>query len=720
MTKQTSTYTFGYNFAKLANLSKPKETQSKVKTDLTAPKLDSDNMKNTSSKPKNIKYTDLEKILDPTHTKYKNNITQVAPNITSSKTEFKDFQEKSNAELKSTEIFNSENSGYLEDTATLQKYNSENLLDNIILNPKESVSGSLVALDNFKVNNQPILSDFSTHNYLINFIANNDEISNNKTVNTELKQSLNIDINLNNTQLDRAATNLNNQNNFILKNIENKSYSIINSTDTSVSQSINLANSFNSAIKATSNIFGKNIENLFDTNQLVNSQYISFDNPLENLNAKVDPTNNNESWQTFFKKIFSKDTVKEIGNTLLNDAESLGKDLLKSLIPTFSFNSKKYFSEKTLNEFYDKVNKYITKNKSFNTSFSTTNSAINSILGKIEYVDVQLYAANIRGEKTLVSSTIRPYIIGDIGGLADQLELALIKKLNINTDHNLPEVGIAVGGGPRKLGVSEKKRHDQSELFRNFVSKNPLLGQHQFELIINYLGNEKVTNVLDTKDIEENLYTFRIQNIKIPDLERSIVNEKYGNSLFSSVANLQANVENKAELEIICDRNLNTLEYLTRLTGLGVCESPEKSFERIYNLSNVSDSNFNEDGTDALLSVINGRSLNKSLNFENPEWEFNKSGPDALKLNVNYKLDYTPKNTSNTPSVITKDKIIYAMLPEFYFENFKIINLDYNFKLENSNSVKVLKLKATCTWSNIYLRYNDPNTVDYYDTTVAI
>lgn len=723
MSKQTTKFTFGYDFAKLANLSKPEETQKSISSNITSPKIKLNRIENNVKKPKTIKYSDLEKVLDPTHTKYKNNVNQnQISGASTSKTEFKEFQEKANTSLDTVKLNNHlESSNYLEKVGLKNYDSSDTLFNSLYINPKNSISGSLVTLEKFNTNNQNTFSDFSTHNYLINFMLNNSNIVNINN-NTELKQASIINLNLNNVQLNQP-TKLNNQNNFILKSVENRSFSIVSNINTRVSQSVNLANSLNTAINSTANVFGKNIDNVFNTKQLINSQYISFDNPLEKLNARINTTNNNESWQNFFEKLFSKDTAKELGKSLLSDVESLGKDLLKSLAPTFTFNSKKYFSDKILNDFYSKVNKDIVENNSFNTKFSTSNSTINSILGEVEYVNAQVYATNTSDDKILVDSTITPYVIGDIGGLADQLELALLKKLNINTEHDLPEVGIPIGDDNRKVGISEKRRQDRSELFKSFVSKNPLLGQYQFDLVINNLGNKKVTDVLNVKDIEENLYTFRVQGIKIPDLERSVINEKYGNSILSNIANLQANVENKAELEIICDRNLDTLEYLTRLTGLGVCKSSEKSTERVYNLSTISESNFNEENTDALLSVINGRSLNKSLNFENPEWEFNKSGPDASTINVNYSLDETLKSlksSTSTSSNISKDKIIYAMLPSFYFENFKIINLDYSFKLENSNSAKLLNIKATCTWSNLYLDYNDPNTVDYYDLPVTL
>ena len=234
---------------------------------------------------------------------------------------------------------------------------------------------------------------------------------------------------------------------------------------------------------------------------------------------------------------------------------------------------------------------------------------------------------------------------------------------------------------------------DMSTIFTDFVSKNPLLSQHQYTLTINR------PNTVYELPITEELYNtleFRVKGITIPEAKRDTVNLNYGHTVTTVISKHQATMEHKADLTIICDRNFDIFEYLTRLAGLSVCENeldangnPKNDDYKIYNLSTVADSNYSTDRpSTAVIRVLNGRSLAKEGNGENREYQFDKKdfSSDVFKF------------SRSSP----KGAIQYAKLPVFVLSNFKVINLNPSFKFDSSSvGAKLLEIKATVSWTRM-------------------
>lgn len=397
------------------------------------------------------------------------------------------------------------------------------------------------------------------------------------------------------------------------------------------------------------------LTNNTNLNALSQLSRLDTNEPLVKLNARVDAKDNSESFQDFAKKVFSKDMLKELGDFALDLVIDLGK--------------------------------------------FTSRNIINALIPSIDFkADSFKKKGVLRSYAQSVEEKLGIFSIKETTSLTAK---ALEERLNEN------------------LGIPDEQQ-DQSNLFRNWITKNPLLGQHQFNLTIKSLANSKITKSLDDIDILEKNLTFRVQGIKIPGIKRNVSNTTYGHSLFSNINNLQADVENKADLEIICDKNLDTLEYIIRLAGLGVCENfNENNQTKVYDLSTICDSNFNEESYNcAILDVYNGRDLAKAIYMENPEWEFEETGITKKVLNIDYLLDAkTNSSEDQKQSSSTSEKVVYAMLPQFTFENFKIVNMDYSFSFEAGSSAKLLKLKTTCTWSKMYINWVSPEK-RFYDETV--
>lgn len=588
-------------------------------------------------------------------------------------------------------------------------------LESVKIDTVNSISGSLVTNKKESLNIKSNLSDFSTQSFAENFLLDS-LVDNTYNLDIRLNKFENQSINNFKVQLNQAVNVSTPKSNSILQGQNNKEF-ILKSTAVLNNQNnvdTTLARSINSALRSTTNVFRGDLNFDSKIEQLKRSNSVGFNNYLTNLNARLDTTNNDESFVDFTKKIFSKDTLTEIGELSKTAAIDLGKDLLKSLIPKISFNKKEDNLRKLPRRFFYEED-LLTKD-------------ILNIIGTLETVNVYPFQF-IRYNKKYTIGYTKKYIIGSANGLADRLELAIIEKLGISTKHTF--VNIDYGETSKKYPIKGFTRQDQSKLFENWITKNPLLGQHQYNLSIKSLSNQKIKNnysdIATTTDIEKDL-TFRVQGIKIPDIKRNVSNSIYGYSTISTLNNLQAETENKAELEIICDKNLNTLEYLILLTGLGICENiNEKDNQKIYNLSTISDSNFNEENYNyAILSIYNGRDIAKALYMENPEWEFEKTGISKDSLNINYDLDYkasiskenNKKSKENNKKDVSKpsEKVIYAMLPQFTFEDFKIVNIDYSFDFETNTSAKLLKLKTTCTWSKMYIDWVSPEK-RFYDTT---
>lgn len=477
-----------------------------------------------------------------------------------------------------------------------------------------------------------------------------------------------------------------------------------------------LANSLDNAVESTKTVFGKgrrqeDYKSYWSSKaeQLNNSNSVSYVHFLPNLDQRVDATNNDESFAEFSKKLFGRETWEEIGATFTDAATEIGLGFIKSLIPDLRFIKKEDKSYKEAG--FGKGGKL---DHSFKRDFRDFNYSVaendiwKDILGE-EYSQVSTVIRTSDTVADTIYSNASDRILASGGGLADLIELNILGKLEISTNHSIARTDANINKYTRVVS-SDFSIQDQSELFTKFVANNPLLSQYQFNLslvdnIKDQQNTDTVKELTNDSDIIKNLIKFRIRNISIPNYSRPVDNSNYGVSILSTISSLQPSADYKADITIICDKNLDVLDYLIRKTGLGLRENKIGDTSK-YNLSTVT--NVKTNSFTATLSTINGRDINKSLRFENLDWNFAKNAPTASYLGTNYSLDFVENGATRETASASRDTVIYAYLPEFTFENFKFINLDYNFSFEASTTnSKLLEIKATVTWTKLYTTWKE-------------
>lgn len=218
-------------------------------------------------------------------------------------------------------------------------------------------------------------------------------------------------------------------------------------------------------------------------------------------------------------------------------------------------------------------------------------------------------------------------------------------------------------------------KDDIHKIFRDFVANTPLLSQYQYTLDI---GDHKTTTNLDNAILSD--FTFRVKNISLPELKRDSTNVSYGHSTTGAISQEQAYSENKAEVTLICDSNLQTLEYLLGLTGSAICETPNKTENKVFNLSTVADHSYDaQESSCALLKIRSGREINREVAFEARSNQFAET-----------------------------NSIKFSKLPCFILYNFRFSNLKYSFKFDSTTTdAKLLEIKATVTWTEMNLKWVD-------------
>ena len=471
--------------------------------------------------------------------------------------------------------------------------------------------------------------------------------------------------------------------------------------------------SANSLLSSVDNLFGSNLNS--GTLKLHESFSISYEKYLTSL-KKVNPYNNKEPWDEFFKKIFSEETLTEIGSVFLDAASSFAIKLLNSLIPTFSFGKVseigdvKSLLKGTKSDTFEKAiegdrtkNKYVVNGKEqvLVDFMETLDKDYKHLLAitKLFQRDLEYWdETSITNTETAISfgTTFDSFLDILTENYQDFQELessAHIQSIN----ENVPTVEFALMS---LLGIkyTEDVAKDQSALFKDFVSKNPLLGQHQYTLRIKKHSAKNVDYIPD-KIYDELL--FRAKNIEFPTYQRTTTNSIYGHSGLAQLPSLQASADNKAVINIICDRNFDVLEYLIRLSGLGICttgglpldEDTLKKVSRTYNLSTVADDSYSDNLSSATLRILNGRDLAKANFMENRELQFETQNVSALTLGL-------PEQGTS------RGLVTYGKLPVFLFENFKIINLDYPLNFDSTKiDSKLLEIKATVTWSKVKVKW---------------
>lgn len=504
----------------------------------------------------------------------------------------------------------------------------------------------------------------------------------------------------------------------LLKLVENSKNVGSSLKDLPVSQT-NVA-STNTMLTSLDNAFGWKLSK--GTGQLLESKSVSYETHLKNLELTVDPTDRNESWGDFFKEVFSKNTLKEIGSTFTDAAVEFGLNFIRSFIPSVTFNNaedSKWESDfgkiqtSTLKGTEDSKWKDDFKKQQDPTSEKPSLKIfLNGQTLKTEDGDFETYreAYFINPKQTEPpSKTTVPDFISFLHGkgtkkiaLNSSVEESKDKYNSLDQDATTTSMALlSLLGINFSRDSKSSADKDVAKVLHDFVAKNPLLGQHQYTLRISK-PKSKVGN-----SISEDLYNefiFRVKNIDFPTYQRTTANTSYGHSGMTLLTSLQATAKHEAVLNIICDRNFDVLEYLIRLTGLGICTTGElptneadlKKTTRIYNLSTVADSSYTDELGTATLRILNGRDLLKANNMMNRETDYSKTEPTAINLGFD-----------DVPGA-SRSLVTYGKLPVFLLENFKFVNLDYPLNFDSTKiDSKLLEIKATVTWTKASVKWEE-------------
>ena len=479
--------------------------------------------------------------------------------------------------------------------------------------------------------------------------------------------------------------------------------------------------SANSLLSSVDNLFGSNLNS--GTLKLHESFSISYEKYLTSL-KKLNPHDNSESWSKFFEKMFSGETWAEIGSVFLDAASSFAIKFLNSFIPSLVFGKTsgigdiKTLLKGTKSDTFEKAvegdrskNKYVVNGKEqvLVDFMETLDKNYRHLLAitKLFQRDLGYWdETSVTNTETLVSfeNAFDGFLDILTENYQDFQELESSSHIQ-SINENVPAVEFALMS---LLGIkyTEDVAKDQSALFKDFVSKNPLLGQHQYTLRIK---KHSAKNVNYIPDRIYNELLFRAKNIEFPTYQRNTTNSIYGHSGLAQIPSLQASADNKAVINIICDRNFDVLEYLIRLSGLGICttgglpleENTLKKVSRTYNLSTVADDSYSDNLSSATLRILNGRDLAKANFMENRELQFEAQNVSTLNLGL-------PEQGTS------RGLVTYGKLPVFLFENFKIINLDYPLNFDSTKiDSKLLEIKATVTWSKVKIKWETATDIFY-------
>lgn len=464
--------------------------------------------------------------------------------------------------------------------------------------------------------------------------------------------------------------------------------------------------------------FGETSESLVsstDSAMLMDSKVISFAKHLNLEHVKID-----KKWDTkFWKKLFSTDTLKEIGATFTDLGAEIGAGFVKSLLSATSF-SKPYtnWGEITFGEGVQVSNSDDTK------------AIIESILGK--ELDNGLKGV----KKGDVLSSTNNFIVTKNGRHVLEFRKSSSTLANDRDKNNKTDKGFVAQNrtqvddtlsavtGVSEHGVAYDFDADLESIFetdfepdytshlQKIIAQDPLLSQFQYDLIIKQKTVNKrpmfPNEIMGFNGNEKGYTNYRITGITFTGNNRSSNTSHYGVGLLAAYPDLQAGADHKAELTILVDRQATVLEGFLSLAGTAMVRIDENG-NTYLDLSTVAESPTWNTDTVAEILIRNGRDLRKALFLENPDWQLDEGVKvGTVKQVTGYDSGgYNPdrKATESTTSD-GKKKFVqkYNLVPVFTFKNFRVINTDYNLNFKSEDS-KPFEMKVTVTWSQMSMSY---------------
>ena len=207
-----------------------------------------------------------------------------------------------------------------------------------------------------------------------------------------------------------------------------------------------------------------------------------------------------------------------------------------------------------------------------------------------------------------------------------------------------------------------------SQCISTIAGKDPSLTNCQFIL---YRKNNQG---------ERKVFNFRIKNWQVPEEERKVGNIKYGNEVMSVAINRYSTHKTLVDMDIILDRQLNTLRHIMEAVGIGTIEGD------FLNLSEGFDNQYSDLGT-VYLQIVPGWYLTTEQNLGSPDsvYENLKKAPEIID--------------SETGEPVKGNPLKY---PLFCFTNVKLRTLDLPLKFNTKENGKAWTVKVQASYEKLY------------------
>ena len=206
-----------------------------------------------------------------------------------------------------------------------------------------------------------------------------------------------------------------------------------------------------------------------------------------------------------------------------------------------------------------------------------------------------------------------------------------------------------------------------SQCISTIAGKDPSLTNCQF--ILYRKNNQGKTEV----------FNFRIKNWQVPEEERKVGNIKYGNGVMSVAVNRYSTHKTLVDMDIILDRQLNTLRHIMEAVGMGTIEGD------FLNLSEGFDNQYSDLGT-VYLQIVPGWYLTTEQNLGSPGSVY-KNWRNAAEV-VNSEGEPEEENP--------------LRYPLFCFTNVKLRTLDLPLKFNTKENGKAWTVKVQASYEKLY------------------
>ena len=182
---------------------------------------------------------------------------------------------------------------------------------------------------------------------------------------------------------------------------------------------------------------------------------------------------------------------------------------------------------------------------------------------------------------------------------------------------------------------------------------------------------------------EPEVFNFRIKNWQVPEEERKVGNIKYGNGVMSVAVNRYSTHKTLVDMDIILDRQLNTLRHIMEAVGIGTTEGD------FLNLSEGFDNQYSDLGT-VYLQIVPGWYLTTEQNL---------GSPSSVYKNLKNEAEVIDSETGGPVESEEENPLRY---PLFCFTNVKLRTLGLPLKFNAKENGKAWTVKVQASYEKLY------------------